>query len=149
MLNGRTLDTLKEELYMENSSAWSELKICTDTEEGFRDTVLFIVRDMIKRGVKGASFIFNPHSLINRGLDISKTFEILNPFLTNLIKKEIFYPLFRIGVNRRDGINELEYIAKLFTKERKKYLWIEAIDINGDEKKFPLNPFVPELLNLK
>ncbi len=133
---------------MENSSAWSDLKVCTETEEGFRDTVIFVVEDMITRGVKGANFIFNPHSLIKRGLDILKTFEILNPFLQNLIDEGQFYPLFRMGVNRRDGLEELERIAKLFKQNKDKYLWLEAIDINGDEQRYSLKPFVPELLEL-
>lgn len=148
-LNERTLDDLREQLYMENSSAWSDLKVCTDTEEGFRGTVIFVIEDMISRGVNGANFIFNPHSLIKRGLDILKTFEILNPFLQNLLKEGKFYPLFRMGVNRRDGLEELERIVKLFKQEKSKYVWLEAIDINGDEREYSLKPFIPELLNLK
>ncbi|MFA7628101.1 MAG: hypothetical protein WCY37_01630 [Candidatus Dojkabacteria bacterium] len=147
-LGGRTIDNLKSQLYIENSSAWSELKVCTDTEEGFRDTVIFVVEDMLNRGVRGANFIFNPHSLINRGLDISKTFENLHPFLQHLIDEGQFYPLFRMGVNRRDGLEELEKIAKLFKQNKDKYLWLEAIDINGDEQKYSLKPFISQLLEL-
>jgi adenosine deaminase len=121
-LNRRTIDDLKGQLYMDNSSAWSELKVCTDTEEGFRDTVIFVIENMISRGVKGANFIFNPHSLIKRGLDISKTFEILNSFLQGLLDEKKFYPLFRMGVNRRDGLEELERIAKVFKMEKSKYV---------------------------
>ena len=147
-LAGRTEPDLRSQLYMENSSAWSDLKVCTDTEEGFRDTTIVVIEDMIRRCVNGANFIFNPHSLIKRGLDISKTFELLNPFLQRLIDQEEFYPLFRMGVNRRDGVEELERIAKLFIQEKGKYVWLEAIDINGDEQKYSLKPFVSELVEL-
>lgn len=147
-LAGRTTSDLQSQLYMENSTAWSDLKVCTDTEEGFRDTTIFVIEDMINRGVSGANFIFNPHSLIKRGLDISKTFELLDPFFQKLIDRGEFYPLFRLGVNKRDGLEELERIAKLFKQESREYDWLEAIDINGDERKYPLKPLIPELIEL-
>jgi len=53
-----------------------------------------------------------------------------------------------MGVNRRDGLEELEKIAKLFKQNKDKYLWLEAIDINGDEQKYSLKPFISELLEL-
>ncbi|MFZ2664258.1 MAG: hypothetical protein WAX66_02760 [Patescibacteria group bacterium] len=148
-LNGRSSQDLGNQLYMQNSTAWSDLKICTETPGGFRDTVEFVISDMISRGVSGANFIFNPYSLIKRGLDLSRTFEMLDPFLSSLLEERKFYPLFRIGVNRRDGIDELERVAKIFKENKPKYLWLEAIDINGDEEKYPLKPFISELLNLR
>lgn len=148
-LQAKSISQLKSELYLQNSAVWSDLKICTDTAEGFKKTCIFIIRDMINRGLYGANFIFNPYSLLKRGLDINQAFELIDPFLKNLIETKTFYPLFRIGVNRRDGLDELIAVAKIFKMNHSKYSWLEAIDINGDEKLYPLKPFIKELLNIQ
>ncbi|HOH74587.1 MAG TPA: hypothetical protein PKW38_02280 [Paludibacteraceae bacterium] len=148
-LKGRTVKELTDSMFLENSAAWEELKVCTETPHDFLATVSLITSQMIENDVSGCNFIFNPHSLIKKGLNIPNTFELLDELVKSLQIKNKFRLLFRIGVNRRDGVHELITMARTFNTYHRKYKWIEAIDINGDERTFPLEKLAPILKSLK
>ena len=148
-LKNRTKKELTDSIFLENSAVWSELKVCTERPHDFLTTVSLITSQMIEIGGSGCNFIFNPHSLIKRGLDISHTFELIDELVTSLKISNQFHLFFRLGVNRRDGTKELETIASTYNIYHDRYKWIEAIDINGDERKFPLKKFTPFLKSLK
>lgn len=135
-----------EDKYIFNSHIiWDIAKEIISTERGLFEAIKLVLQREVKDNVIYAEITLNPFGMIRRGMSISSIINSLE--LSHNFGKTIGIKCkFKFGVNRKDGIESIPKVKKLFLACPKELR--VCIDLNGNERKYPTILFLDEFKKL-
>lgn len=129
-----------------DTNVWSLISKIVSSPSSIAKAVEIVLRKHAHDGVNYSEIIINFGKMIDKGLSMYKTTELLEDTLQIAKKRFGTDAMIRLGVNRNDGPNRLVEMKNLLSQFRNScYI---GIDLNGDEKKFPTSFFISELRNI-
>jgi len=116
---------------------WDELNACFVTPERFSKSFEVVLAGLYANGADRANIICNIESYEKRGLDVEQAFERVGEVIEDYEINHGFITLVRLGVHRKDGSEAIDRMVHHYKKLSERFDFVEAIDLNGDERRFP------------
>lgn len=145
-VNLKTFEPLEEKMSFYNYDVWAAAKEVTSSKMGLQKSIEVILQREMQDNVSYIELTINPAGMIRRGLDANGFISSLLSSAEIATQNDIVFKV-KLGVNRKDGKDSIAVVEKLF--KSCPHDIVVAIDLNGDERKFPTEEFKEGFLELR
>lgn len=128
-----------ETSHFDSPDIWSLTKELTSTPEGFLDAMKHVVDVQAEDNVELVELTFNPYGMLRRGMTKEEIADAVNSAYVYAQSRGMQF-FVRPGVNRKDGSESIVSVTEVYNAIDEAVRW--GIDLNGDERQFPTEPFV-------
>jgi adenosine deaminase len=125
--------------HFDEPEIWALAKHVTSTPEGLKEAVGHVVDSQARDGVGLIELTFNPYGMLRRGMSIDEIAESVALSAMSANEKGVKLVV-RPGVNRKDGPETVNSVRSVY--EAIPGSLTLGIDLNGDERTYPTEPFV-------
>jgi len=144
--NLKPFEPLENKMSFYNYDVWAAAKEITSSKIGLEKSIEIILQREIRDNVSCIELTINPAGMIRRGLDANDFISVLLSSAKFAERANIKFKV-KLGVNRKDGKGSISVVEQLFNSCPRDI--VVAIDLNGDECKFPTEEFKEGFLRLR
>lgn len=142
----RPFEPLESKMSFYNYDVWAAAKEITSSKIGLEQSIILILQREVLDNISHVELTINPAGMIRRGLNTSDFISGLSSTAEFAADTNIVFKV-KLGVNRKDGKDSIAVVEKLFNSCPRNI--VVAIDLNGDERKFPTEEFKKGFLMLR
>jgi len=137
-LNITDFEPLENKMSFYNSDIWAVAKEVTSTKAGLEEALKIILNREFEDNICHLELTINPTGMLKRGLTVSEFVNALEVASKRALELDMNFKV-KLGVNRKDGQGSIVEVKKIYDQCPRNI--VVAIDLNGDERKFPTKAF--------
>lgn len=144
-INLRPFEPIEQEGTFHDSKMWAVAKEVTSQPAGLLSAILKVLENEKTNGVAYIELTLNPFGMVRRGLKPKYIASILEESVRFAESRNIFLR-FKLGVNRKDDPSSVMIVREVYLLS--KCGVCSHIDLNGDERRYPIQPFITSFASL-